>query len=188
MRSAVLQGRLDLTAARTSFYLDTKASWPQKARIDGFVYDAIDGASPKERLEWLLRNESGYSPQIYDQLAAVYRAAGHDDAARRILIAKQRHRFAKRHLVWRVGGYVLDGLVGYGYRTWLAFVWVAVLLIVGTILFNSLYTAHDLTAASKTTPPPPFNPFLYTLDLLLPVASLHQRDGWLALGLRNGAA
>jgi len=57
--------------------------------------------------------------------------------------------------------------VGYGYRTWLAFVWVAGLLIVGTILFNSLYTAGELTAASKTTPPPPFNPFLYTLDLSL---------------------
>ena len=73
MESAVLQGILDLTAAKTSSYHDNRASWPQKLRLDGFVYDAIEGASAKERLEWLRRNENGYSPQIYDQLAAVYR-------------------------------------------------------------------------------------------------------------------
>ena len=87
MKPAVLQGSLDLTAAATSSYHDNQATWPQKLRLDRFVYDAIDGASAKERLEWLRRNETGYSPQIYDQLAAVYRAAGHDDDARRILIA-----------------------------------------------------------------------------------------------------
>ncbi len=42
---------------------------------------------------------------------------------------------------------------------------------------------RDLTPASKTSVPPPFQPLLYTLDLLLPVASLHQRDGWIALGV-----
>ena len=57
------------------------------------------------------RDASGYSPQIYDQLAAVYRRSGHDDDARRVLIAKQRRRFAQRNLAWRVEGYVLDGLV-----------------------------------------------------------------------------
>src|SRR5260370_14316832 len=39
-------------------------------------------------------------------------------------------------------------------------------------------------AVSKTNVPPSFQSFLYPLALLLPVASLHQRDGWVA----NGAA
>jgi len=192
MDSAVLEGILDLTGAKTSIYYDDRASWPQKLRLDGFVYDAITDNSPedasakkpdlvKERLEWLRRNESGYSPQIYDQLAAVYRRAGHDDAARRVLIAKQRRRFAQRNPAWRVGGYVLDGLVGYGYRTWLAAFWLAGFLIFGTWLFGSVYRG-DLTPASKTNVPPPFQPFLYTLDLLLPVVSLHVRDAWIAHG------
>jgi hypothetical protein len=204
MQSAVVQGILDLTAAKVGSYHDDQASWPEKLRLDGFVYDAIDGASAKERLEksewqrrnksgyspqiyerlekngWLHRNEKGYSPQIYDQLAAVYRRAGHDDDARRVLIEKQRRRFAQRNLLWRLGGYVLDGLVGYGYRNWLALVWVAGLLVLGTVLFGYVYPG-DLTATNKATAPP-FQPFLYTLDLLLPVASLHQRDGWVAHG------
>jgi len=181
MESAVLQGIFDLTAARTSSYYDNQASWPQTLRLDGFVYDAIEGASPKERLEWLRRNETGYSPQIYDQLAAAYHRAGHDATARRVLIAKQRRRLAQRHLLWRLGGYVLDGLVGYGYRTWLAAFWLAGFLIFGTWLFGSVYRG-DLTPASKTNVPPPFQPFLYTLDLLLPVVSLHIRDTWIAHG------
>src|SRR5260370_25289287 len=71
MESAVLQGILDLTAAKTSSYHDDTASWPEKIRLNGFVYDAIEGASAKERLEkseWQRRNKSGYSPQIYERL------------------------------------------------------------------------------------------------------------------------
>jgi len=181
MESAVLQGILDLTAVKTSSYHDNRASWPQKLRLDRFVYDAIDGASVTERLEWLRRNEKCYSPQIYDQLAAVYRRSGHDEDARRVLIAKQRRRFAQGNLAGKLGGFLLDWTVGYGYRTWQAGLWLAGLLVLGTVLFGYVVRG-DLAPASKTTVSPPFQPFLYTLDLLLPVASLHQRDGWVAHG------
>jgi hypothetical protein len=181
MQSAVLEGILDLTAAESGGYYDKRAFWPETLRLDGFVYDAIDGASTKDRLEWLRRNASGYSPQIYDQLAAVYRRSGQDDAARRVLIAKQRRRFAQRNPAWRVWGYVLDGLVGYGYRTWLAALWLIGFLIFGTVLFGDVYRG-ELTPANKPDVQPPFQPFLYTLDLLLPVVSLHERDAWIAHG------
>ena len=180
MKQAVLDGILDLTAAKTSSYHDNRAAWPQKLGLDGFVYDAIEGASVKERLEWLRRNEKGYSPQIYEQLAAVYHRAGSDGDARRVLIEKQRQRTAGGNLGSKVWGFLLDWTVGYGYRTWLALVWVAGLLVLGTVLFGFVYPG-DLTAANKATAPP-FQPFLYTLDLLLPFASLHQRDGWVAHG------
>src|SRR5260221_14059828 len=108
MAPAVLQGSLDLTAATTSSYYDNPASWPQTLRLDGFVYDAIDGALARDRLQWLRQNEKGYSPQIYEQLAAVYRRSGHDEDARRILIAKQRLRFAQGNLAGKMWGFLLD--------------------------------------------------------------------------------
>jgi hypothetical protein len=185
MQSAVLEGILDLTAANTSSYHDNPESSPETLRLDGFVYDVIEGTSAKERLAWLCRNESGYSPQIYDQLAAVYRRAGQDNDARGVLIAKQRRRFAQRNLLWRLGGYVLDCLVGYGYRTWLAAFWLAGFLILGTWLFGSVYRG-ELTPANKPDVQPPFQPFFYTLDLLLPVVSLHVRDAWTAHGAAQG--
>src|SRR6266566_3352415 len=179
MRSAVLQGRLDLTAAKTSSYHDNQTFWPQKLRLDGFVYDAIEGATAKERLQWLRRNEKGYSPQIYDQLASVYRRTGHDEDARRVLIAKQRHRSAAGNLAGKIWGWLLYLTVGYGYRTWLAALWLIGLLILGTWLFGSVYRG-ELTPANKPDVQPPFQPFFYTLDLLLPVVSLHVRDAWIA--------
>jgi len=179
MRSAVLQGRLDLTAAKTSSYHDNQTFWPQKLRLDGFVYDAIEGATAKERLQWLRRNEKSYSPQIYDQLASVYRRTGHDEDARRILIAKQRRRSAAGNLAGKMWGWLLYLTVGYGYRTWLAALWLIGFLILGTWLFGSVYRG-ELTPANKPDVQPPFQPFFYTLDLLLPVVSLHVRDAWIA--------
>jgi hypothetical protein len=181
MESVVLQGILDLTGAKTSSYQDNPTTSLQKLRLDGFVYDAIEGATAKERLEWLRRNEKGYSPQIYDQLASVYRRTGHDEDARRILIAKQRRRSAEGNLAGRMWGWLLDATVGYGYRTWLAALWLIGFLILGTWLFGSVYRG-ELTPANKPDVQPPFQPFFYTLDLLLPVVSLHVRDAWIAQG------
>jgi hypothetical protein len=181
LESAVLEGILDLTAAKTSSYQDNQESWPQTLRLDGFVYDAIEGAPAKERLQWLRRNEKGYSPQVYDQLASVYRRTGHDEDARRILIAKQRRRSAAGNLAGKTWGWLLYLTVGYGYRTWLAALWLIGLLILGTWLFGSVYRG-ELTPANKPDVQPPFQPFFYTLDLLLPVVSLHVRDAWIAHG------
>jgi hypothetical protein len=180
MESTMLEGILDLTAAKTSSYYDNPEYWPQKLRLDGFVYESIEGASPKVRLEWLRRNERGYSPQIYDQLAAVYRRRGNEKDARQTLIVGQHRRFAGGNLGSKVWGLLFYILVGYGYRTWFALEWLFGLLVLGTILFGYVYRG-DLTAADKANAPP-FQPFLYTLDLLLPVANLHQRDGWVAHG------
>jgi hypothetical protein len=71
--------------------------------------------------------------------------------------------------------------VGYGYRTWLAALWLIFFLFLGTWLFGSVYRG-ELTPANKPDVQPPFKPFLYTLDLLLPVVSLHVRDAWIAHG------
>jgi hypothetical protein len=54
-------------------------------------------------------------------------------------------------------------------------------LVLGTILFGYVYR-DDLTPANKPDVQPPFQPFIYTLDLLLPVVSLHVRDAWIAHG------
>ena len=71
--------------------------------------------------------------------------------------------------------------MGYGYRTWLAAFWLVGFLILGTWLFGSVYRG-ELTPANKPDVQPAFQPFLYTLDLLLPVVSLHVRDAWIAHG------
>ena len=50
--------------------------------------------------------------------------------------------------------------VGYGYRPWLAGVWLLVLALLDTLAFA------------------PFQSLVYTLDLLIPVGGLGQRTAW----------
>ncbi|WP_369199288.1 hypothetical protein [Streptomyces sp. PU-14G] len=124
------------------------------------------------RLAWIGRNP-GYAPQPYEQLAGWYRQIGHDDHARRVLLAKQRHRRLTLPVPARVWGHLLDVTVGYGYRPWLAGVWLVMLTLLGTLVFG---------AQSPTPMKPgeggPFQPLVYTLDLLIPIGGLGQRTGW----------
>lgn len=57
------------------------------------TYDALADPLPAaERVRWIRRTGDGYLPQPYEQLAAAYRKLGHEDEARTVLLARQRHR------------------------------------------------------------------------------------------------
>jgi hypothetical protein len=120
---------VDFDYVHVGVLVDEPASWPRQAVLDGFAYEALyedPPVSARQRLDWLARNPRGYSPQPYEQLAAVYRRAGRDNDARTVAIAKQRARRRTLALPGRLWSLLLDGLVGYGYRTWLAGVWLLV--------------------------------------------------------------
>ena len=74
-------------------------------------------------------------------------------------------------------GYVQDWTVGYGYRPFLACAWLVALLAFGTVIFQHYPT---ITEPGHNTQ---FNPFLYTLDLLLPVGSLGQEGEFAPAGV-----
>jgi hypothetical protein len=179
-------GHVDLTHAHVRVLVDPEAAWPQSLGLWGFVYEVLS-EHPKidvtARLAWLERDPRGYAPQPYEQLAAAYRRAGRDDDARRVAIAKQRRRRKERHLLGRLWGVLLDGLVGYGYRTWLGGLWLLGLLLVGWVVFARAYPAQMTPTNLPGEPLPHFQPFMYALDTLLPVVDLHQQDNWIPHGL-----
>jgi hypothetical protein len=69
--------------------------------------------------------------------------------------------------------------VGYGYRTWLAGIWLVALAALGTEVFSSA-EAHRMMQASPNAPA--FHPVAYTLDLLVPIVDLGQRKTWTSHG------
>ena len=96
--------------------------------LDSFRYERLFPLPPEvtaaQRISWLDRDPAGYSPQPFSQLASVYRAEGHDRAARQVLIASQSRR-RRQHSGWygwieRAWSGLLRVTVGYGYRPWLA--------------------------------------------------------------------
>ncbi|MFF5305313.1 oxidoreductase [Streptomyces sp. NPDC013161] len=171
-------GAVDLRGAHVSVLHDGENSWPGVVRLQGFSYASLqseDGLRDHDvtrRVAWI-RREPGYAPQPYEQLASWYRQVGHEDDARKVLLAKQRHRRSTLHPVGRVWGHLLDALVGYGYRPWLAGVWIMALAVLGMVVFGG--------QSPKQAQPgqgPPFNALVYTLDLLIPIGGLGQRTAW----------
>ncbi|GHG94566.1 oxidoreductase [Streptomyces lanatus] len=178
-------GPVDLRGAQVSYLHEGEHSWPDVVELDGFSYGSIKEGEAGERREavgsrgsvahriaWIRRGP-GYSPQPYEQLATWYRTVGHDDDARRVLLAKQRHRRGTLRPAARAWGHLLDATVGYGYRPWLAGVWLLTLTLLGSLVFR----AHTPTAV-KPGEGAPFQPLVYTLDLLIPIGGLGQRTGW----------
>jgi hypothetical protein len=171
-------GVVGLEDARATALHDREGVWPQTVRLQGFTYGSLhesselQASSVERRVAWV-RRHPGYAAQPYEQLAAWYRQVGHDDDARRVLLAKQRHRRRTLALPARLWGHLLEATVGYGYRPWRAGVWLAALLLLGTTVF-----ATHTPTATEPGQVPPFNPFVYTLDLLIPIGGLGQRTSW----------
>ncbi|MEV6828158.1 hypothetical protein [Amycolatopsis sp. NPDC051102] len=170
-------GIVDLTNARVTSFHDAVDGWPTAMRLRGFTYDVLenDTVTVRARLKWLARHQGGYAPGLYDQLAAAYRRDGHTQAARRVGIAKQWRRRQALNLLGKAWNWLLYLTVGYGYRTWLAGLWLAGLVAVGTAVFAGAYPGQ-MKAASATVPE--FQPAAYTLDVMLPVVDLGQKKNW----------
>jgi hypothetical protein len=170
-------GVVDLTNTKTGAFRDDQASWPETLRLRGFTYDVLenDQVTVQDRLQWLTRHPDGYTPQLYDQLAAAYQRVGHEEAARKVRIAKQRHRRAVLNAPGKALNWLLYLTVGYGYRTWLAGAWLAGLLAVSTWVFGYAYPDHMVRTSTYAAA---FNPVAYSLDVLLPIVNLGQQSAW----------
>jgi hypothetical protein len=97
--------------------------------IDGLTYRDVPGLiqNDTERawLTFLKERTSRYAAQPYQQLAAGYRAQGHDSDVRRTLMA-QRKEQKKRGGLNRVDkgwAWVTGTFLGYGYQPWRALLW-----------------------------------------------------------------
>ena len=174
-------GPVNLTSAQVKVLYDTASRWPPLMGLDGFTYESLrphaETRGASGRLAWLAHAEPGYRAQPYEQLAAYYRRLGHDEEARRVLLAKQRRRRNTLGPVGKLTGYLLDGIVGYGYRPGRAFTWLVVLLAAGSVYFTI-----NRPAPINPAQHPHYQPVLYTADLLIPLVNLGQSNVWAPTG------
>jgi hypothetical protein len=186
-------GILDLTKVRTDVFSDNPERWRGRGRIvlNGLEYTSIhmDQVTLKDRYLWLrhgiAKSERGgyydprYLAQPYEQLAQAYRRVGDDHTARCLLLEKCRQR--NRATPWRqwytkLWNFMQDILVGYGYMPFRALIWLAALLLLGTGVFRYVVqpvwigaSPHHFSLGDSVS---------YTLDLLMPISSLSDRQIW----------
>lgn len=171
-------GEIHLLGARVGVMIDDDESWSSPALLDGFAYGDLRPYRPaRERLAWLDRMPE-YRPQPYEQLAAHYRAFGHDEQARRVQLAKMRARTRQRPWWGRLGGLLHNALVGYGYAPGRALAWLAGAFAAGWAFF-AFHRPDPLKAGEHPT----FHAAVYALDLLLPAPALGQEQAWNPQGI-----
>jgi hypothetical protein len=161
-------GTVNLTDAKIGSLADEARSWPHALDLDRLTYEDLTNMPARKRLDWLKRSVD-YAPQPYEQLAAYYRRLGHDEEARRVLLAKLRQRRRQRPWWARWWGWLQDALAGYGYAPGRA-----VLLLAGAFVAGWLVFATDHPVPVGPGPHPEFNAALYTLDVLIPAPALGQ--------------
>ncbi|MFD5825561.1 hypothetical protein [Lentzea sp. NPDC060358] len=180
-------GSMDLRRVRAGSLADQEGDWSHETKMDDFIYGALldDSMSPSQRLCCLPVGDA-YVPQVYLQLASVYANAGLHDAATDVRIAKEdvKRRKLKGALgrLHRMVWWLLKPTVGYGYRP-LRILWcLGVLTVLGGVIFHLLrqdgQNFAPMRADLKTGW---FEPWLYTIDLLLPIMSLDHSQLWVPL-------
>lgn len=171
-------GRIRLNNANFRVVSHEPEDWPTPGAlsIDGLSYTSLRPAEVRaaQWLRWLHRAlPDGYRPQPYEQLARVLRRGGRDHEARVVQLAKQRHRRASLPWHSKPWGWVQDVTVGYGYVPWRAAGWLGFFWLSGCAYFS---TQHPISHQDAGTTG--YQPALYTLDLILPMLNLGQRNVW----------
>ncbi|MGH6655526.1 MAG: hypothetical protein ACRDVE_10005 [Actinocrinis sp.] len=153
-------------------------TWPQEVLLDGLTYSAFDPYQPgKERLSLLRRQREGYRAQPYEFMAAYYRALGHEEDARTVLIEKERVRRIGGRRLDRIIGMAFDTLVGYGYRP-LRAVFFSVVIQLAAIV----YFAAERPIQIRTDDHITYYPALYAADLFVPIVHFGQADAFQSHG------
>jgi hypothetical protein len=140
----VERGGLDFRdTAVGAFYDDPASALPAEdgfVELSGLTYRGVPGhpgVRVAERLAWLARMPA-YAAQPYRQLAAAYQAAGHEDEARRVLVAQQRHLHRSLSGWARLRHRLFGLILQYGYQPARAVAVLAAVLAVAVGLFLGL--------------------------------------------------
>jgi hypothetical protein len=161
LSGAHIGGQLDCSSA----IVTSKSNPLHRWTLDGLTYPRLPldplGQGAAGWLDLFQRATPSYAAQPYQQLASVYRAAGHDRDVRQILIAQRQAQLARgvltgRERLWaRITGTIL----GYGYQPWRALLFLLCVVITSVLLTITLGVHGALIH-----PPDPKNPTAATVS------------------------
>lgn len=177
---------LDMSNASVGFFTIDQFSWPRDVNafnLRGMTYTDI-GLYNRELNDdtWgvLLDmvEQSAYSPQAYRTLAQFLTEKGHPDWAADVELSRKA-RERDRILTPRSGAWFWSWFLyifsGYGQRPDFAFIWSALVITIGAIVFRR---EQDMVILDTSDAKPPYNPILYSFALFLPYIDLGIASKW----------
>lgn len=180
-------GTISLRDARFGRLVDDPVNWPIACRIelDGLAYERLTRRSEdvvswtaRQRLDWMAQYVNGFSPGPYDQLAAALTRDGREQEAREVLMVRERRRHRAMGRLGATWGAVQDTAIGFGYRPLRALLWLLVVVAAST----SWFAWSAPLEAVKPDEAPTWDPFLYSIDVLVPLVDLGHDKAWDPVG------
>ncbi|PSL55231.1 hypothetical protein B0I31_105190 [Saccharothrix carnea] len=185
------RGDVTLRQVRCTVLDDDEHFWGATGWIDleEFRYDSLrhpidlrDDGEVERRLRWLRQAmRRTYRPGPYDQFAEMLRAGGNDEHAATVLVEKQRLRYravaeGRRWLgplvlVW---SWLQRAMVGYGYRPARALAWLVVTWLLGAVYFEAGPELSEINQDDRLS----WNPWLFTIDLVVPIVDFGNKNRW----------
>ncbi len=162
---------------------DTREWWGEIKSLDllGFAYERIGGLKGAAQetmanrdIDWIVQQwiekqpESTITAQPYQQLANTLRRYGHHDLADEVVVRLNDHlRENSESLETRIS-LSLAWLFDYGKSPYWAFIYFALLVLIGGVLFERTPEGRGWSFPDR---------FLFTFDALLPAVSLRKAHG-----------
>lgn len=155
---------------------DRADSWPDTLELEGFTYERLGGlgaegtADIEKRssawfIDWLARDPT-YSPQPYEQLAAVLTEGGQAGKADDVLYAgRERERTevaAGLDFIWKTA---LHAFIGHGYKVHRALYWILGFVVLGAVVLR--------VSGEGPRNKMPIG-LSYSLDTLIPIVRLRE--------------
>jgi hypothetical protein len=187
----IAEGDVVVENVRTRSLDDDPASWTAgRYDVRGLSYESLHvdhaGWSVERRIGWLNGQRGEHSSRPYEALSGWLLAAGRRDDAWDVLRASASRRRATGRVAWlkQAARWTSGRLVGYGYQPERAFVVLLGLIVACGVIFGlrtDAFVARDPSAtiakgcvAGRSC----FQPFVYSLDVGLPIVDLGATDVW----------
>jgi hypothetical protein len=145
---ARIGGQLDCSSAVVKSWSDPQHRWA----LDGLTYTGLPldplGQGSVGWLDLIRTATPAYAAQPYQQLAAVYRAAGHDRDVRLILVAQRQAQLDRGALTGRgdrLWARITGITLGYGYQAWRALLFLLG-VVVTSVMLAVILGAHGALA------------------------------------------
>lgn len=186
-------GMIVLRDAHVGRLIDDPVGWPDRCRVEltGLTYERVSRRSgdttawaAKQRLAWMARYGTGFAPGPYDQLAAALQRDGREHDANEVLRMRERLRHRAMGRIGAMWGAVQDVVIGFGYRPARALLWLVAVLATASGWFVWSGPLDPI----KQGEAPTWDPFMYTLDLLVPLVDLGHEHAWDPVGADKAVA
>ena len=180
---------LSLRDAQVGDLRHVAASWQDlggRYGITGLQYERLifeDGGIPGQEPVWVMDwlkdqkdRSTSFNPQPYEELANALHRSGFTSLSNDVSVMARNHELAsqKTGLARKINLFLQKYIIGYGYQTWRAFGWLALLIMIGMYVAGKTCWGRRVGCVRC---------LFFSLDMLLPqVAQLDKRHDDLKLG------